>query len=392
MVFLGTLLKIIKVGHLTSVHPPFDVRIFYKECVTLAGAGYEVVLIAPYERNEVVDGVRIRAVPKPKNRLDRMTRTVWRVFKAALDERLDFCHFHDPELIPIATLLKLTGKRVIYDVHENVREDILAKTYINPRLRTLIAWLAGIAERISAICFDGIVAATPAIAKRFPSKKSVTVHNFPVLDNLPSVESQPYTERGPIVAYVGVISVDRGLKEMIEATAYLPPSLNAKLVLAGSCDSEVESAIQQTANGVRVEFKGWLSQDGVSRLLSNTRVGLVLLHAVGGFVESYPIKMFEYMATGVPIVASDFPLWGEIIRKSKCGILVNPLDPKSIALAIQWLLEHPDEAEEMGRNGREAARARYNWLTEAQQLRSFYRKLLGTVSSKNEDCESLIPN
>jgi glycosyltransferase involved in cell wall biosynthesis len=369
-------LKKIRAGHITSVHPPLDGRILHKECVTLTNAGYDVVLIVSCERDELVDGVRLRAVPKPKSRSERMSRTVWQVFRAALNEQLDICHFHDPELIPAGVLLRLCGKNVVYDAHENVPDTILRKDYLPAGVRKPIAWLAGWSEQIGSIFFNGIVAATPAIAQRFPSKKTVTVQNFPVLDDIVSVELQPYTERPPIVTYTGAMTVVRGVTQMVQAMSLIPTALGAKLVLAGSCDLSLEREIRQMEGWHHVEFPGWLSKDEIVRLLSVTRIGLILLHPVCGYVESYPTKMFEYMAAGVPVVASNFPLWREIVEGSRCGILADPLDPKSIAGAIQWLLEHPSEAEEMGRNGREVVRTKYNWAMEAQKLRNFYQTLL----------------
>lgn len=380
----------IRAGHLTSVHPPFDGRIFHKECTTLARAGYEVVLIAPGQRDEVMEGVRVRSVPIPNGRAERMTRTVWEVFKAALEERLDICHFHDPELLPIGVLLKLSGRRVIYDVHENVPDDILNKSYINGRWKTIIARLADWTERIAATVFDGIIAATPAIAKRFPAKKTAIVQNFPVVKELVLADLRPYSARPPLITYIGAMTAVRGVKEMIQAMTCIPPTLGAKLVFAGSCDSDLESEMRQMEGWRHVEFPGWLSQEGVARLLSNTRVGLVLLHPIRGFAESYPIKMFEYMAAGVPVIASDFPLWRKIIEEARCGILVDPLDPNAIASAIQWLFEHPEEAEQMGKKGLEAVCGRYNWSMEGEQLTSLYRTVLGYCSGNEVSASQVV--
>jgi glycosyltransferase involved in cell wall biosynthesis len=85
--------------------------------------------------------------------------------------------------------------------------------------------------------------------------------------------------------------------------------------------------------------------------------------------------MFEYMAAGVPVIASHFPLWRQIVEGNACGICVDPLDPQAIAGAIDYLATHPEDAERMGRNGQRAVAAKYNWNIEEQKLLDFYAAL-----------------
>ena len=81
------------------------------------------------------------------------------------------------------------------------------------------------------------------------------------------------------------------------------------------------------------------------------------------------------MATGLPVIASDFPLWKQIIEENKCGLCVDPLDPKAIAEAIDYLVMHPAEAARMGRNGQMAVKTQYNWAVEEQKLLDLYKSL-----------------
>jgi len=374
---LVTQLRKPKIAHLTTVHSPVDVRIYYKECTSLAEAGYEVILIAPHERDEILpNGVRLRAVPKPRNRYTRMTWTVWQVLKVALSEAADVYHFHDPELIPVGVVLKLRRNRVVYDVHENVPEDILTKNYIPYILRSLIGRSVGIAEYIATICFDGIVAATPAIARRFPRKKTVPVQNFPILDEFVCNHPVPFSARQPLIVYVGGITEIRGIREMVQAMAFIPGTVGARLVLAGECDPALESAVRRLDGAKHVEFLGWQSRNQVRDLLARARVSLVLYHPFAAHLEAQPNKLFEYMSASLPVIASDFPLWRKILGECACGLVVDPLDPESIAKAISWLLEHPEEAYAMGKRGREAVRTKYDWYGQAEELRMLYKEIL----------------
>lgn len=370
-----------KIAHLTSVHSLYDIRIFHKECKSLAQAGYKVTLIVPHDENEVVDGIKIKSVPKPKNRFDRMTRLLWRIGRMAIEEKAHLYHFHDPELIVVGILLKLLRKKVIYDVHEDVPRQMFSKHWIHPRLRFVIAWSAALAEWIGGQCFDGVNAATPTIALRFPPPKTVTVQNFPFSNEWVQDQFTPYDQRATILIYVGGISEYRGAKEMVLAVGLLPRYLQARLQLAGDFNPMgFEEELTRVSGWERVDFLGWQSREQVYRLFGRARIGLVVLHPLVNYLTSYPIKLFEYMGAGLPVIASDFPLWRKIVEEAGCGLLVNPLDSERIAEAIQWLLVHPEEAEAMGRRGQDTVRKYYNWDTEAKKLVAFYRTILKSQS------------
>lgn len=367
----------IKVVQLTSIHGPLDARIFHKHSKALAQAGYEVVIVAPKlsltrDANEPRSGVGIKTVPRATSRLQRLRSTIRNVYRMAVAEDADIYHFHDPELIPVGLLLKLHGKRVIYDVHENLPLQVLTKPWISPVYRRVVGASAGKIERLGASCFDAIVAATQEIADRFPANKTITVQNFPdfVLN-----DRVPYRLRDSLVVYIGAISRIRGIDQMIEAVGKVPAGLCAQLAIAGPFDSVALERELRNISLPNVDVLGFQTQIAVTELLGAARIGLVLLHPTPSYLNAQPMKLFEYMRAGIPTIVSDFPAWRQIVEDTGCGLLVNPLDSQDIANAIRRLLENPAEAEEMGRRGREASMQRFNWATEKSKLLQLYDRL-----------------
>jgi len=364
-----------KVVHLTTVHPPFDNRIFHKQAKTLVKAGYDVTLIVQHERDEVVEGIKILALPQSQSRFRRIFFLTWRAFWLALRQKANVYHLHDPELIPVGLALKvLTRARVVYDVHEDYPQQVLSKGWLPAWLRPWVARGITELEVLAARVFGGLVAATPTIARRFPPHKKVVVRNFPRLEEFASARSGLiYTQRPLRVVYIGGITAIRGAVEMVQAIAQVEGDV--ELVLAGAFESlALQKQLTRLPGWQRTRFVGWLSRAQVAELLGRARIGLVVLAPLQRYRVALPVKLFEYMAAGIPFVASDFPLWREIGEGA--GLFVDPQKPDEIAQAIQWLLTHPYEAQAMGARGRQLVETKYNWDHEARQLLEFYERLL----------------
>jgi len=364
-----------RVAHLTSVHRPFDTRIFHKECKSLAMAGYDVTLIAPHAGGDLVrDGIKLVAVAPPRTRRERITSTIGEVYRAAVREDADIYHFHDPELMPVGGLLKLRGKRVLYDVHEDYAGTMRGKMWMPSAFQGAAALAVSVGEAGFSRTYDAVIAATPTIAAKFRPRKTQLVQNFPWKNELRWPDALPYEARESIAVYVGALADLRGLREMKKAINLAALETPVRLVTAGTVFRGAAAEVDE-GNGGLVEHLGLLDRRQVAQLLARAKVGMVLLHPTANYFNAQPVKLFEYMSAGLPIIASDFPLWRTIVGSAGCGLLVDPLDPAAIAQALVWLLRHPAEAAEMGRNGERAVAEEYNWEGEAQRLITAYAQL-----------------
>jgi len=351
-------------------------RILSKQAVSLVRAGYRVVIIAVHPRDENVSGIEIKAVPKFESRFSRIVRATRFVYREALRQRADIYHFHNLELIPVGWLLKFRGKRVIYDVREDTPADLRDKFWIPRLLRPLIANAVYLVEKLSGRVFDGIVTTTHHISERFPKGKTAVVQNFPLLDETFPAD-RPYLERAPVVLFIGTIDPPRGVLDLVEAMGLLPETLDARLVIGGKFETPgMEQEARNKAGWNRTDYTGWQDREGLLHLLGRARIGVLPFRSAANLNNAQPIKLFEYMLAGIPVLASDLPRQAEIVKDAQCGILVKPNQPQALADAIQWLLEHPVEAQAMGARGREAVLRNYNWSSQARLLLELYHKVI----------------
>lgn len=361
---------------ITVGHPRYDTRIWVKEIATLVAAGFVVeYCVADGLGDEIKNGVVIRdygRVEEGGGAFKRFKTMLISSFRCGA-KRGDWIHFHDGIFLPFALVLACLGRRIIYDVHEDYPRQILNNRFSK---WVKILWSASITlmEACAPYCFKGFVAATPYIAKRFPVHKTVTVANYPLLNEFDDIDiCQGEADDGCYGVYIGMLSNVRGLFEMIQAMGKIKDKQGVILRLGGRFSPPLlEKQIQKIEGWERVEYLGWLDRKSVAKQLRLARFGLVVLHPVTNYIDAYPVKLFEYMAAGVPVIASDFPLWREIVAGSRCGLLVDPLDSCEIAKAIQYLCEDDVSARAMGLNGQEAVRNKYNWDNEGAKLVNFY--------------------
>lgn len=371
----------VEIVHISLVHQRIDIRIFSKQCVSLqqSGIGNVAFLIADDNGDDVVLGVRIIDVGKPiGGRASRAFNGSVRIWKKFRSIQSDIVHLHDPELLPLGLLLKLKGKIVIYDMHENLPKEILTKPYLNKFIKKPLSFL--LKEFQSFLFrFIPVVFAENSYPKDFKwVKKSAIVLNFPLVDEMkkrvPVKKREQFT-----VGYLGGISVERGALMQLNVVEELrSEGLDIATLFIGPVAEDVlRSEIYERATS-----KGWAIFTGRVKpeigwaKIAECHLGFAILEPSPNFIESYPTKLFEYMILGLPCVVSDFPLYRRIVDESECGLLLDPLDKDKIKASVRWIMNNPQRAVEMGIRGNACVTEKYSWNSEFQKLEKLYMELL----------------
>lgn len=363
-----------KIGILTTAHDAFDVRIFYKECRSLVKAGYEVYLIANHDKEETVDGVRIIPIKSSQSRIYRFLVKGWKVLGKAIKLKTDAYHLHDPDLLPYGIILKLLGKKVIYDVHEDVPKDILSKEWLgNIRVRKLVSLLFGLFQKLAVLFMDRIIAATPSISKSFPKNKTTVISNAPNSTLIDKIEAETVIKTRIAVVYAGALTRIRGIKEIVEAIGILDDLVELWLIGWWE-DTEYKQKCMSQDGWSYVRDFGLMPLENTYSIMKQADIGIVNFFPIPNSIESLPNKAFEYLTCGLPIVMSEFSYWKEIF--GKCAVFANPMSSQDIAVKIRSLVDNPEYRKKLACEGRMLIENKYSWESESKKLIELYRILL----------------
>ncbi len=353
-------------------HKPLDTRIFHKEARSLQAAGREVTLIIPHDQDFAKDGINIISVPLPKKGWEQLIKCPWNILLKSLAQPRDSVfHLHDSELLKVGLILKLLGRKVIYDAHEDTPLQISYQHWIPWLAKKPYAWIYYVLEKMAGWWFDAIIVAEPVIAKYFPPAKVTLLRNFPIAASFD--HERNYQDRQRSLVYVGLLSKARGLVEMLEGHKRAAEKVSVDFVLGGKfapASLEKELLVKYQVN-----YRFWLPYDEMIETLYASSIGIIVPHPIERYKTNYPVKLFEYMAAGLPVIASREGESAEFVRESDGGILVDPLNVDEIAGAIVALVNDPAKAEAMGKRGRQLIFEKYNWEKESEKLLTLYSTL-----------------
>jgi len=361
-----------RILHISTVHPSHDNRIHYKECRSLSTEDYDLKLLLQVEKDGMLDGLDHIKLGPFSGRLNRFVKGSWEVWSKVRKLKPALIHFHDPELMFVAVCIRLLGVKVVYDVHEDLPKQLLYKKWIPKIVRYPLSGLVRILEAFCSSFFQAIVVATEDIAQKFPESKTVVLRNFPLIDlELEPSKHLPREELNLI--YAGGLTKVRGIAELIEALGQVKSEV--RLTLIGKWSSEEYRLHCESFVGYsKVDYLGFMTMKEVYEHIANADVGIGTLKPIRNYLTSLPVKAFEYMLQGKPMILSNFDYWQHMFWGT--AHFVDPNRPEEIAHAIDALASDPEKRRSMGEVGFAKVRDEYNWEVESQKLLDLYKRLL----------------
>lgn len=379
-----------KICHITITHDVFDTRIFKKECVSLKQSGYQVVLIAPHSKKEVVDGVQILPIFKWESFIERIFSAPKAAIKLAKKVDAELYHFHDPELFPaMISFAKRNGKKVIWDAHENYRDTLyrLNSLKIKPISWLAARWFGWMEINAAKNTLAGIVTITDVMAEKYRKKgvKTCVLANYADISKFNYKGVIDITDKPRLISS-GSHFRGRAVKEVAHSFSIIRKEMDAEIVFSGRfTNSELEEEVKSILSETDVEGINWKVEGSVTfdylinKAIPKAWVGLVLFDISDpNNRNGLPNRFFECWANGLPVIVTRDTQVAKLVKDVNGGIVINDNTPEEIAKAFVAIAKDKKSRNEMSNNAYKAVIDKYNWDKNFQDLKNYYNEILSS--------------
>lgn len=358
--------------HITTSHTPWDTRILYKQCSGLAASGNfkSVTLLNCREVNETFESVTIKAADKKRSRILRYTLSVYKSIDLAQKLNADIIHVHDPELYCLAMFCRFTNIKVVVDVHENYFDKIELRSWMPRYLRSIARLFLRITYKVVGNYAFGVIGAVPTITDQFNNENKATIRNFPQLHRLSQMKGEPKRIPGKIV-YTGGLGYNRGAEAVVKSFSSMDDRYT--LHIYGRVNETLKAELANFLAKGNIILHGICPFEEVMNSVRTSCCGVICNESGKGYEYALPNKLFEYLALGVPVVCSNFPLWEELVVENDVGISVRPDDHQAIRNALELFCSNVALSNEYGNRCKALAQKNYNWANEFSKLLALYQ-------------------
>lgn len=364
--------------HVSVAHDEENFRVFHREIFSLIKNNITVFYICPNTKNGFRNGVNYKGFKAPKLKLIRPFLTSFIIWKILLEiKSKEIIHIHSIELIPLGIIFKLLGYKLIYEAHDNLPAQIYTKDWIPKYLKFIISNSTKFIEYLADRFFDSIIIVEPTNSERFDNKLAVVIRNYPIEREFEDVNNTNYLERENNLVYIGHISEERGIIDYIKLLERIPEKYNVRLQLAGNfAPKTLEHKLSKMVGWSKVDYHGYIDRNKALEIYRNSKIGLLILHDNPKYRKSDPVKLFEYLASGIPFIMSDFEVWRGLLLNSEVCKIVQPSDINQAEKALLEILDDPMKSLEMGNTARDLYLTEYRWSDEEQKYTKLISQLL----------------
>lgn len=365
-----------KIAVVSTVHTTWDTRIYFKQITSLRKQ-FDVIYLTPTEEKQYP--AWIRPLYKSSSKLGRILTHLSLAYKLPLRD-ISLYIFHDPELLPLSLLLKIIGRKVIWDMHEDTYSDIYTKRYLSDFSKKILSSIYRFVQELAIEKLDGFILAEDSYGNYFSDEdKYCIIHNYPLVEEARKNISNEKREN--TVLYIGSITENRGIFKMIESISLVKHKINnIELHLIGNFDEQgllerVSEIIEEKDLKENVILYGRVKNIDAYKIMAKCKIGLAVLQPEPNFEKSLPTKLFEYITLGIPVIASNFSLWQEIVTSNSIGEVVDPQNSQAISEKIIKMLTASQYYADLSINCTEASK-KYSWAREYPVLEKFIHKTI----------------